>query len=72
MGVYNSPWQGDHFNHEAAEADYTSFCREDNAAYDAMPGNVDEAKQNAYMAPSKEVYISRALCKPASTPSANG
>ena len=48
VGVYNSPWQGDHFNHEAAEADYASFCREDKAAYGAIPGNVDEAKQNAY------------------------
>ena len=47
VGVYNSPWQGDHFNHEAAEADYASFSREHRAVYDAMPGNVDEAKQNA-------------------------
>ena len=33
-GLYNSPWQGDHFNYEAAEADYTSFCLEDKAAHD--------------------------------------
>ena len=60
-GLYNSPWQGDHFNYEAAEADYASFCREDKAAYDAMAGNADEGKQAAYQAPDKEIYIKGAV-----------
>ena len=37
VGIYNSPWQGDLYNHDAAAADFVSFCRQHKAAYDADP-----------------------------------
>ena len=63
MGVYNSPWQGDLHNHDAAEADFVSFGRQHKAAYDADPNKPrdDEAKVVPYEGPDKAIYIQGAV-----------
>ena len=46
MGVYNSPWQGDLYNHDAAAADFVSFCRQHKAAYNADKPRDGEGKEH--------------------------